>query len=305
MLAVASLLLMSWANARAEAQQLINIEYTAFIWAAIMGWLVFDEALTLTTLAGTALIVAGCIVAARGGKGEGPGLLRRRPKRRSDDPPVKCPGLTIFSLGGALEPGLAMPTPVFLTVDTELVWRHHAAGLALAEIVERSIEPGGVGIGYQLGQMARHGLKGTFFVDPMPALTFGLDVIRRIVDPILAAGPGSAAPPPSQLGARAAPGDGGATLCRFRTHPIYPRPATRPDRGRARIADRGRCAGPGRVPRGQLAANDETLVGAGRTRAILYDSSHNGGEAPVAVAKSACRPTRFHRSAMAALRRCR
>lgn len=73
MLAVTSLLLMSWANARAEAQRLINIEYTAFIWAAIMGWLVFGEPLTLTTLAGTALIVTACIVAARSGKGEGTG----------------------------------------------------------------------------------------------------------------------------------------------------------------------------------------------------------------------------------------
>ena len=41
------------------------VEYTAFIWAALFGWLVFAEAVTLATLAGTALIVAGCLVAAR------------------------------------------------------------------------------------------------------------------------------------------------------------------------------------------------------------------------------------------------
>lgn len=70
-LAVVSLLLLSWANARAEAQQLVNVEYTAFIWAAIMGWLMFGEAVTLTTLAGTALIVLGCWIAARA-KGGGP-----------------------------------------------------------------------------------------------------------------------------------------------------------------------------------------------------------------------------------------
>lgn len=64
-LAVASLLLLSWANARAEAQQLVSVEYTAFIWAAVMGWLSFGEALTPTTLAGTMLIVAGCLTAAR------------------------------------------------------------------------------------------------------------------------------------------------------------------------------------------------------------------------------------------------
>jgi S-adenosylmethionine uptake transporter len=65
LLAFGSLLLLSWAYARAEAQILIPIEYTAFIWAAILGWLMFREPLTITTLAGAALIVAGCILAAR------------------------------------------------------------------------------------------------------------------------------------------------------------------------------------------------------------------------------------------------
>lgn len=64
-LAVVSLLAMSWANARAEAQRLVTVEYTAFGWAAIMGWIMFGEALTLATLGGTALIVAGCVAAAR------------------------------------------------------------------------------------------------------------------------------------------------------------------------------------------------------------------------------------------------
>jgi S-adenosylmethionine uptake transporter len=65
LLAIVSLLLLSWANARAEAQRLLTVEYTAFIWAALMGWLVFGEPLTLPTLFGTAMIVAGCLIAAR------------------------------------------------------------------------------------------------------------------------------------------------------------------------------------------------------------------------------------------------
>lgn len=65
-LAVMSLLLLSWANARAEAQRLVTVEYTAFVWAAIMGWLFFAEPVTPATLAGTALIVTGCLLAARG-----------------------------------------------------------------------------------------------------------------------------------------------------------------------------------------------------------------------------------------------
>lgn len=64
-LAIASLLLLSWAYARAEAQVLLTVEYTAFVWAALMGWLFFGEALTLVTVAGTLLIVAGCLMAAR------------------------------------------------------------------------------------------------------------------------------------------------------------------------------------------------------------------------------------------------
>ncbi|MEZ5503283.1 MAG: DMT family transporter [Halioglobus sp.] len=65
LLGTVSLLLLSWAYARAEARILIPVEYTAFVWAALLGWLVFSEALTMTTLAGTALIVAGCLVATR------------------------------------------------------------------------------------------------------------------------------------------------------------------------------------------------------------------------------------------------
>ena len=64
-LAMVALLLLSWAYARAEAQVLIPVEYTGFLWAALFGWVFFDENLTWQTLAGTALIVAGSVIAAR------------------------------------------------------------------------------------------------------------------------------------------------------------------------------------------------------------------------------------------------
>ena len=67
-LAITSLLLLSWAYARAEAQVLVPVEYTAFVWAALLGAIFFAEAVTAATLAGAALIVTGCIVAARGDK---------------------------------------------------------------------------------------------------------------------------------------------------------------------------------------------------------------------------------------------
>lgn len=64
-LAIIALLLLSWAYARAEAQILIPVEYTAFVWAALFGWLFFTEPVTVWTVAGTALIVTGSLVAAR------------------------------------------------------------------------------------------------------------------------------------------------------------------------------------------------------------------------------------------------
>lgn len=64
-LAGVSLLLLSWAYARAEAQVLLTVEYTAFIWASLLGWWVFGEPLTLPAVAGTVLIVAGCLLAIR------------------------------------------------------------------------------------------------------------------------------------------------------------------------------------------------------------------------------------------------
>jgi len=63
--AFTSLALIAWAYARAEASRLIPIEYTAFIWSAITGWLMFDERLTIWTICGAVLITAGCLITAR------------------------------------------------------------------------------------------------------------------------------------------------------------------------------------------------------------------------------------------------
>lgn len=80
---------------------------------------------------------------------------------------------------------------LYLTIDTEL-----ASGLyrslgkaALQEILDRSIvgktRSQDVGVGHQMDVLDRHGLKAVFFVDPMPALIFGVGVVRDIVRPIL------------------------------------------------------------------------------------------------------------------------
>ena len=64
-LAVTSLLLLSWAYARAEAQILATTEYTGFLWAMLFGWMFFDEAVTWPTIIGAVLIVVGCLIVAR------------------------------------------------------------------------------------------------------------------------------------------------------------------------------------------------------------------------------------------------
>ncbi|CAM3976693.1 EamA domain-containing protein [Novosphingobium lubricantis] len=63
LLSTAALMLLSWAYGRAEAQVLVPLEYTAFLSAAVVGWIAFDEPVTLNTLAGVVLIVAGCLYA--------------------------------------------------------------------------------------------------------------------------------------------------------------------------------------------------------------------------------------------------
>lgn len=64
-LAVTSLLLLGWAYRHGPASYLAPTEYTSFVWAAILGWLVFDETLSPWTVAGAVAIVAGSTVAAR------------------------------------------------------------------------------------------------------------------------------------------------------------------------------------------------------------------------------------------------
>jgi S-adenosylmethionine uptake transporter len=63
-LAVAAILLLTWAYARAQAQALVPLEYSGFLWAAMFGWLMFAEQVTLPVVAGAGLIVLACWIAA-------------------------------------------------------------------------------------------------------------------------------------------------------------------------------------------------------------------------------------------------
>ncbi len=71
LLAVGAALFLAWAYARAEAQRLVPIEYTGFLWASLFGWLYFGEGVSGATVVGASLIIVGCWIATR----------RRRPEQ--------------------------------------------------------------------------------------------------------------------------------------------------------------------------------------------------------------------------------
>jgi hypothetical protein len=86
-------------------------------------------------------------------------------------------------------------TAVYLTIDTE--YAAHLPGAngtpgTRAENYARSIlcqtPAGAVGIFHQMDVMDAHGIKGIFFVDPMPALLWGVAAIEDVVGPIVARG---------------------------------------------------------------------------------------------------------------------
>lgn len=171
-----------------------------------------------------------------------------------------------------------MATPVFLTVDTELVWRHHIAGADLATLYERSFEPAGVGISYQLARLAAHGLKATFFVDPMPALVFGLDPIRRIVATILDAGQEVQLHlHPNWAGAKA--DNRGRTHARFEMVDYSGAEQQALIGGAKELLCAAGAPDPVAFRAGSYGANDDTLL-ALSALGFVYDSSHNGAEHP-------------------------
>ncbi|MCK8457703.1 DMT family transporter [Sphingomonas faeni] len=64
-LATSSLWLLGWAYAHGDTGFLATTEYTSFVYAAVLGFLVFGERVSAFTLAGAAIIVVACLYAAR------------------------------------------------------------------------------------------------------------------------------------------------------------------------------------------------------------------------------------------------
>ncbi len=182
-------------------------------------------------------------------------------------------------------------TRVFITIDTE-----YSSGLYngpgaddRAENYARSIAcvtpEGPAGITHKLELLAEHGQKAVFFVDPMPALVWGIAAIEDIVGPIVAAGQdvqlhchtewlehaGPASPLPSKAT--------GKNLADF----TFEDQCRVLDYARATLIAAGAPA-PVAFRAGNYGANDDTL----RALAAIgldYDSSH----CPALVGSGACR----------------
>lgn len=83
-------------------------------------------------------------------------------------------------------------TAVLFTTDTEMSFMLHRRGLSPLEnlriAVMGEVSDGAWGIGYQMQRLSAHGLKGVFFVEALSSYAFGIDVLKRVVAPILDAG---------------------------------------------------------------------------------------------------------------------
>ncbi|MBU7581031.1 MAG: polysaccharide deacetylase family protein [Porphyrobacter sp.] len=182
-------------------------------------------------------------------------------------------------------------TRVFITIDTE-----YSSGLYTgtgasdrADNFARSIScvtpTGPSGVGHKLELLAEYGQKAVFFVDPMPALVWGVAAIEDIVGPILAAGQDVQLHCHTEWLGLAAPADRRGLPSRgnnLADHSFDEQCAIL-DYARATLMAAGAPA-PVAFRAGNYGANDNTL----RALAALgldYDSSH----CPALVGTGACR----------------
>lgn len=185
-------------------------------------------------------------------------------------------------------------TAVFITIDTEYAANLPGVGGpgSRADNFARSIlcdtPTGPVGIVHQMEVMDRYGLKGVFFIDPMPALVWGVAAIEDVVGPVVERGHDVqlhchtewlTLAADSALRRRLSDGRTGRNLHEF------------PFDAQCRILDWARdtlvsagAAPPVAFRAGNYGANDDTLRALAEI-GIPYDTSH----APALVGKGDCR----------------
>ncbi len=83
-------------------------------------------------------------------------------------------------------------TKILLTVDTELSAALHQRGCSPVENFESSIlgrcDRGDFGIVHQMKRLDEYGHKAVFFIDPMPALVYGEQIVADIIGPVVERG---------------------------------------------------------------------------------------------------------------------
>ncbi len=81
---------------------------------------------------------------------------------------------------------------IMLTVDTELSAALHQQGLSAAANFDSSIlgrcDAGDFGIVHQMNRLDDYGHKAVFFIDPMPALVYGEQIVADMVGPVVERG---------------------------------------------------------------------------------------------------------------------
>lgn len=173
-----------------------------------------------------------------------------------------------------------MVTRVLLTIDTELSWRHYARGAGWRENLELSYGAAGAGVPYQLEQLARHGLKACFFVDPMPAMLYGLAPVEHMVAPILAAG--------QEVQLHLHPcwheiaSGRGPEEARFELNQYSPTEQRELIETARDLLIAAGAPAPAAFRAGSYAADRHTLAALAALN-IRYDSSHNGAERPTSA----------------------
>lgn len=85
-----------------------------------------------------------------------------------------------------------MTTQVLISFDTEFSALLYQRGASAAENFDASITgrtaQGNVGIHWQMDRLDERGLKGVFFIDPMPALVHGRAIVADMVGPVVERG---------------------------------------------------------------------------------------------------------------------
>lgn len=180
-------------------------------------------------------------------------------------------------------------TRLYITIDTEysssLAARMNGGGRAenFARMILGQTRDGALGIHYQMDRFDAHGLKAVFFVDPMPALVWGVEAVADVVGPIVARGHDVQLHLHSEWLAIAGKTRTGTQIGDF----SFDEQCALIDQARTILIAAG-APPPVAFRAGNYGANDDTLRALAEL-GIAYDTSHAPG-----IAGSACRISLGH-----------